>query len=296
MRVVASVFLKKSFYLNFKSTRSVQFFQPDGFTITATEPWFKVKVQVITNYIQAFTTHAVQKADEIVIVDLFAGSGLFSVGHQREIFPSASMVSLGEDLPVSKWILCEQNPESTQAIKARIGKYYSDKPVFLWNISSDEWVDKLRGFIPPSKGGFKTAVLCIVDPFSIDVSFKSIDKLASLGYSFLMPYTFTLNERRNFEYYLSEDPEKLKAYIGNSGYDSLKGVTGNPQFYKKLIRLYQNNMLMLGLNTSLSVHKLHSSLMDLPAYYMGFFSRQFSTKAIQNDIQASDHLQFDLFN
>jgi len=282
--------------LNFKSFRSVQFFQPDGFTVTAAEPWFKVKVQVITNYIQAFTTHAVQKADEVIIVDLFAGSGLFSVGHQREIFPSACLHALSENLPVSKWIFLEPDAELVHALKSRVNKYYPGGNVSVWNISSDEWVDKLRTLIPPSKNGFKTAVLCIADPFSVDVSFRSIDKLASLGYSFLMPYTFTLNERKNSEYYLSENPERLRAYIGSNGYDSLKTTAGNAQFYKKLVRLYQNNMLMLGLNTSLSVHKLHSSLMDLPAYYMGFFSRQFSTKAIQNDILASDHLQFELFN
>ncbi|HEY3404147.1 MAG TPA: three-Cys-motif partner protein TcmP, partial [Ohtaekwangia sp.] len=188
--------------MNFKSSHSVQFFQPDGFTVTAAEPWFKVKVQVITNYIQSFTTHAVQKADEIIIVDLFAGSGLFSVGHQREIFPSASLMALGEDLPVSKWILCEQDAELIHAIKTRVNRYYPTRNVLTWNISPDEWVDGLRSFIPPSKSGFRTAVLCIVDPFSIDIPFRSIDKLASLGYSFLIPYTFTLNERKNVEYYL----------------------------------------------------------------------------------------------
>jgi hypothetical protein len=35
--------------------------------------------------------------------------------------------------------------------------------------------------------------------------------------------------------------------------------------------------------------------MQLPAYYIGFFSRQLSAKAIQAEVKASDHLQFELF-
>jgi hypothetical protein len=53
--------------------------------------------------------------------------------------------------------------------------------------------------------------------------------------------------------------------------------------------------LVNGLNTAVSMHKLDSKLMQVPAYYIGFFSRQFSTQAINREVKAADHLQFDLF-
>jgi hypothetical protein len=54
-------------------------------------------------------------------------------------------------------------------------------------------------------------------------------------------------------------------------------------------------MLMQGMSGSLSVHKLSSKLMDLPMFYMGYFSGQISPKLIQHDVNAVEQVQFQLF-
>ena len=74
------------------------------------------------------------------------------------------------------------------------------------------------------------------------------------------------------------------------------GVENNMQFYKRLIQIYENNILASGLNASTSVHKLDSGLMEMPVYYMGLFSKEYSTKAIQHDVEATRNTQFELFN
>jgi hypothetical protein len=43
------------------------------------------------------------------------------------------------------------------------------------------------------------------------------------------------------------------------------------------------------------MHRMESSIMDLPAYYIGFFSRQISAKAIQREIRDTRHEQLQLF-
>ena len=281
--------------MNSNLTSTVQFFQPDSLSVTATEPWFKVKVQVIQSYLQAFIATVAGRTDDIIIVDLFAGSGLYSVGYQREIFAGNSLASLASNLPVTKWILCESDPEQCKALKFRVNKYFKGKDVEIFDFAPPEMIDRLRTIVTPGRSGRKVAVVCIVDPFSLDMPFPVLDKLASQGFSFLIPFTFMLNARVNYQYYLNEHPEKLRNYLGEGGKDRLKDVGSNIQFYKRLVRIYQNNVLMLGLNTSTSVHKVNSTLMELPAYYIGFFSRQVSTKAIQNDVRLSEHLQFELF-
>ena len=75
----------------------------------------------------------------------------------------------------------------------------------------------------------------------------------------------------------------------------MNGVQNNVQFYKRIVRMYQNRMLVMGLNSALSVHKAESRLMNLPAYYTGLFSRQFSAKAIQEDANLSGQLQIELY-
>lgn len=278
-----------------QTSNSKQLFSDDGFSITATEPWFKVKVQLLLSYIQSFTVNVVSKADEIVLVDLFSGSGLYSVGHQKEIFQGTCLAALDADLPITKWILCEQESDQVKALKIRVNKYHRGKNIVIFDSPLYDLIDKFRSYIPPSKGGYKVAVLCLIDPFSVEVPFSMVDKLAALGFSFLIPFTFMVNDRLNYHYYLRENPDKFKRFVGSGNFDRMCNVESNEQLYKRMVRLYQNSMLVMGLNSAVSTHKLESKLMDLPAYSIGFFSKQFSTRTIQEDIKVSEHLQFELF-
>jgi hypothetical protein len=199
------------------------------------------------------------------------------------------------DWPFSKWILCERNPEEVKALKIRVNKNFRNKNVVLLDHPLDELVEKLKLYVPQSKGGYRASTLCLVDPFSFEIHFSLIQKLADLGFNFLIPFTFNLNSRHDHKFYLEEQSEKLKKYAGTKDLGRLQGVQSNVQFYKHLVRTVQNNMLMLGLNTSLTMHRMDSSIMDLPAYYIGFFSRQISAKAIQREIRDTRHEQLQLF-
>lgn len=282
--------------MNLKSPNDRSNFLSDGFSVTATEPWFKVKVEVIQSYLRAFVLNVSAKADEIVFVDLFSGSGLYSVGHQKEIFQGSSFASLSSDLPITQWILCEREPESLKLLHRRVDRFFARKNVSILDAELSYLPDKFRKIITPSKRGYTVAVFCLVDPFNFDVPLVTIDALASLGFNFLIPFTFMLNDRSNYQYYLREHPERLLRYLGINNFERMTGVQNNLQFYKRIVRMYQNRMLVLGLNTALSVHKVESRLMELPAYYIGLFSRQFSAKAIQEDVNLSGQLQIELYD
>lgn len=280
--------------MNSKLSAQVPFFQSDGLSVTAVEPWFKVKVQLIERYVQSFIVNAAGRVDDIVLVDLCAGSGLFSYGHQKEIFAGSSLSLLAANLPISQWILCERDHEQMYALQDRVDRYFRTKNILLLDEPVDALANRLRSTIPQTKGN-KKAVLCLVDPFSFEIPYALIDKLASCGFSFLMPFTWMMNQRMSYAFYLEEHREQLKRYLGIADLQRLANVQSNQQFYKHMVRIYQNNMLVLGLNTALSVHKLDSRLMELPVYYIGFFSKKFSTKAVLNDVQESEHVQFELW-
>jgi three-Cys-motif partner protein len=271
-------------------------FQDDGFVTTAAEPWFKVKVQLIQQYFESFITNVSGKVNDIVFIDLYSGSGLYSIGHQKQLFPSASLAALQYELPVSKWIFCEQSAENAKALKIRVNKYFRGKNVVIFESKPEQLIDKFRSYVPQSKGAYKVAVFCVVDPFSIDIPFTTLDKLNDLGFSFLIPYTFSLSGRLDYKFYLNEHREKLNKYLGGfKDIEKLEGVKSNLEFYKKLVHIQQNNMLMLGLNTTLSVHKLDSGLMELPVYHTGFYSKQLSPKIVVQEIRERATTQFALF-
>jgi len=280
-----NIFLRLSISLR----PSVTNFSNDGFSITAAEPWFKVKVQVIRNYLQSFVTNAAVRTPDIIVVDLFAGSGLYSVGHQKEIFAAACLSSLTTQLPISKWIFCEKDSTQAEALRTRVDMHFRSKNVIVLEDHPEELIDKLRAQTQLRKGLPKPAIFCLIDPFSLDIPFSLIDKLVGLGFSFLMPFTFCLNERQNYRYYLQEHREKVSRYLGGH-VERLDDAQANANFYKRLVKQYQNNMLMLGLNTALSAHPLRSSRMELPVYYVGFFSKTISPKTVQRDAVMEEQL------
>ncbi|WP_276374065.1 three-Cys-motif partner protein TcmP [Chryseolinea sp. H1M3-3] len=281
--------------MNLKSPNDKSIFLSDGLSVTATEPWFKVKVEVIQSYLRAFVMNVSVKADEIVFVDLFTGSGLYSVGYKKEIFPGSSFASLCSDFPITQWILCERDPESLQLLERRVDRYFRRKNVLILDSELSQLPDKFRRVISRPKRGHHVAVFCLVDPFGFDIPLSIIDSLAALGFNILMPFTFMLNERSNYQHYLHEHPDKLLRYLGINNFERIAGVQNNLQFYKRIVRMYQNRMLVMGLNTALSVHKMDSRLMEVPAYYIGLFTRQFSAKAIQADVNLQGQLQIEMF-
>ena len=281
--------------MNLKSNASVPHFQSDGQTITATEPWFKVKVQLILSYAQAFIMNASPKSDELIFVDLFAGSGLYSVGHQKEVFPGNSLAALSSNLPFQKWIFCEADAEQARTLEKRVRKTFPQKNVEIFNVREDEIIQTINSTIPASKSGRRVSVFCLIDPFSLNFSLSTVDSLASMGFSLLIPFTFPLNARLDCRYYCDEQAELIKKFLGANNHEKLSTLDSNIHFYRKLVQLYQTNLLVKGLNSALSSHKLDSKMMTLQAYTIGFFSRQFSTQSVQRDVNVSEHLQFELF-
>jgi three-Cys-motif partner protein len=269
-------------------------FQDDGFVTTAAEPWFKVKVQLIQQYFHSFATNISGKVDDIIFVDLFSGSGLYSIGHKKELFAATCLASLQTELPVTKWVFCEHSPENAKALKVRVNKYFRGKNVVIFESKPDQAIDKFRSYVPQSKGSYKVAVFCVVDPFSIDIPLTTISALNDMGFSFLIPYTFSLNNRLDCKFYIKEQKDRLTKYLGGFD-DKFKEANSNHEFYKRLVKTQQNNMLMMGLNTSLSVHKLDSGLMEMPYYYTGFFSKQLSPKVVQQEVLEESQHQFELF-
>lgn len=269
----------------------------DGFSITVAEPWFKQKVQILGQYLSSFASQLEGKADQIIFVDLTAGNGLYSLGAGREVFPGVPLMALQLDLPVSKFVFCENDPEQFKALKIRVNRYFKTKNVVLLDGSWSELVDRMSLYVPQAAENYRPAVLCVCNPFSLDVPFDVLDRLAEKGFNFLIPFTFALNDRVDYKHYLQQRKEKLKDYMG--GYKDVekleKNISGNTDFYRRLVRVYEKNMEALGFDASFSVHKLDSGLMEMPTYTIGLFTRITSSKTIRQRVAEAGSFQTSLF-
>lgn len=256
-----------------------------------------MKVAIIRQYLSAYVALLAGRVDDIVFVDLFAGNGMYSIGAQRDLFPGSALMALSLDLPITKFVFCDSDPARLNTLKIRINRYFRNRNVILLDGRPEELIDRINLYVPRSKGNYRSAVLCLCDPFSLELPFDVVHRLGDMDFSFLVPFTFPINERLDHQFYLTEHNERLKKFLGSSGAERLEHTFDNNQsFYKRLVRIYENNLLSLGFNSTTSVHKLDSGLMELPLYYIGFFSKVVATRAIQEDVEAAHHIQFELFN
>lgn len=280
-----------------KFISSLPVISDDGFTRIAAEPWFERKTRIFEHYLLSFAANMAGRVDDLIFIDLYAGAGQYALGATGTPSPTPSLLSLSVDAPVTKYIFCEKDVESARALKVRVNKYFRGKNVLILESTPDKLLDRFRYYVPPDRKGYKVSVFCLADPFALDPPFEVIGKLAAMGFNFLIPYTFPLNRRITYAHYLNEHREKLVRFLGGTmSVESLgKSFAGNLQFYKRVVELHQRNMLALGLNASLTVHKLDSMMIELPMFYMGFFSRGLPARRIQKEVQASVNPQFALF-
>lgn len=277
--------------------RAASFFQIDGFPVASAEPWIQFKVDTIREYLANFVWEVKSKYDEVIFVDLFSGNGFYSIGAEHQVLPGSTMMALSQDLPIHRYILCEKDPDHLKTLKIRVNKYFKGRNVILLEGHPDQLVERFKLYIPASKNGYRVAVICVVDPFSFDLSFNTIDSLAGLKCSFIIPYNLVLNERMNYEYYLVEEREKIKKFLG--GYKDItrleKDINSNEQFYKRLIKVYEQNLQELGLAGSTSVHKMDSGLMELTTFHVGFYSKLISTQDVIERVEVKRNSQIELF-
>ena len=272
-------------------------FPDDGLPAIAAENWVKYKINTISQYLTSFVGQLAGKVDDIIFVDLYAGNGLYSMGSRKELFPSAALMALSLDLPIARYVFCEKDSERLSTLKIRINKYFRHKNVILLDGKPEDLVCRLLLEKQNTKGNYTSAVICLCDAFSLEMPFSCVRQLSERGFSFLIPFTFALNDRINYEFYLVESRERIKKFLAADNLERLeRGVDSNMTFYKRMVMIYQNNLLALGFNGSTSAHKIDSGLMELPVYYMGFYSQNVSTRDIQESVDATHHVQFDLFD
>ncbi|MCS6972928.1 MAG: hypothetical protein NZM13_00435 [Cyclobacteriaceae bacterium] len=276
---------------------TLQSFPDDDLVCTAAEPWFIHKTGIIRQSAGLFISKLAAHTDEFILIDLFAGSGFYTIGNKKERYAGIALELMRAGLPFNRWILCERDKNSAHALRVRTRRFFRDKQVLILEDALRILPEKLSWYIPRSSRRHRVSALCIVDSFSFEFPFEFVVQTLPLGINFIIPFTFCLNDQHNWQFYLHEQRDKLERYLGRSSKGTkLETVTDNRNFYKHLVRLYHQEMLMQGIGGSLSVHSLDSGLMELPSYYVGMFTAIPAVRNVQREVQQQMFTQFTLFD
>lgn len=272
----------------------------DGFAIPEIEQWNVEKYRLIGKYIETFTQSMRARSEDMIYVDLTAGSGINRVKETGDIILGSPLIALSNPISFSKYIFCERETELVQALKIRINKQFRRKNVVIFGRDVNIMTDKFSFYIPKNDGKYKVSGICLIDAFSLDIHFDAIKALAALGLNFLLVMSMPMNEYQNFDYYNTEKKESLKKFMGASleKLDGLEGVTNNELYFRYLVKNYKLRIEQLGYKTTGSFQPITSKQMELPFYYLGYFAQNHSAEKMWKQVQKStvSRSQINLFD
>ncbi len=155
--------------------------EDDGLYIPEVGVWGDEKYKLLGGYSEIFTSGMKNLWDSLVYIDLFAGAGYARIKGTNKIRMSSALIALSVNHKFSKYILCEENEKCLVALKTRVEKHFPDANVKFIKGDSNENIEELMEAIPKHSIEEKVLRFCFVDPFSLNLKFRTIKKLSTVG-------------------------------------------------------------------------------------------------------------------
>jgi three-Cys-motif partner protein len=248
----------------------------DGLYIPEVGSWTDQKYKLVGGYCEIFTTGMKNLWDELIYIDLFAGAGYAKIRDTNKIRMSSALIAMSVSHNFDKYILCEEDEQCLVALKARVEKHYSDLNVEFIKGDSNKNVNEIIRAIPKHSTEKKVLRFCFVDPFSLNLKFATIERLANVGkIYFLILLALYMDANRNLFNYISENSTKVDDFINDISWrEPFKtGKLPSKDFIKFIADKYDLNMKGLNYIEPVKKHLIRIDDIRVPLYYLAFYSK-----------------------
>ncbi|HCS91297.1 MAG: three-Cys-motif partner protein TcmP [Thiohalocapsa sp. PB-PSB1] len=136
-------------------------------------PWTLIKLDVLRQYLSAYTTALKKQAFELVYIDAFAGSGDFSPGSGES--QQVGSVRIALDTPgFHRYCFIEQNSRRYRELEA-IKQQHPEKQIELFRGDANQVLpDLLRTLSPKNWRG-----VVFLDPYGLNLDWTTLESIAS---------------------------------------------------------------------------------------------------------------------
>lgn len=238
--------------------------------------WSLEKFRLVGNYCNIFTNGMKYKWDELVYIDLFAGSGHVKIKETGELYLNSALVAMSVPTPFTKYILCEQDEERYNALSIRVKRDFSHLNCTIIKGDSNSNINNIQSEIPRYSKFNKVLSFCFVDPYSLNFNFSTIKELGKSIMDFLILQALHMDGNRNIEKYLHDENNRIANYLGMPDWRERfekDGIMNKKDIVKFLAYSFQSQMKSLGYKSELRMHQIRSNDKNLPLYYLAFYSK-----------------------
>lgn len=247
----------------------------DGLETPEVGAWAERKYKLVHMYDELFATGMKNKWTRIYI-DLFAGAGKARVRNTNRILLGSPLLAINIPDRYDKYIFCEKDSRLLDSLKRRVAHSYPEvQPEFVGGDCNNK-VGEIIGHIPVPSPTNKVLTFCFVDPFSLDIEFQTIKRLASRFIDFLILLAFS-DANRNAGTYIRTNSERLDRLLGKTAWRQEWNVEmkKDPSFVRFIAKQYVGQMISLGYNKDSMKLMIEnrSDEKNLSLYHLAFFSR-----------------------
>ncbi len=246
----------------------------DGLVTPEIGPWGLKKYKLMGSYCDIFTTGMRYNWKQLVYIDLFAGAGYAKLKNEDKFIKTSALVAAATPHKFTKYIICEQDEEKISALQHRFQRDYSNLNVDFVKGNSNENIDQIIQLVPKENDALR---FCFVDPFSLNLEFETIRKIAAIGrVDFLILLALQMDGKRNFHNYVRDESTKIDKFLGNENWrlPFKNGEIHQRDFMKYLSDCYDANMASLGYKVVPELkYEVRNDDANLPLYYLAFYSK-----------------------
>ncbi len=154
------------------------------------------------------------KFSSVNYVDLFAGSGLCLIESNgaTTVYPGSTTLAACCDKPFDNLFAVERDAERLAALERQVASASETPRLRSWNGDANALIDEVAASIPKA-----SLNLAFVDPFSLDIHYRTIETLARRrSVDLIILFADDSDLLRNVEaYYYPKPQSKLDAFLGS---------------------------------------------------------------------------------
>lgn len=277
---------------NFNPIQSVE---RDGLIVPDVGNWGEKKYKLVGHYCNIFTTSMKGKWN-LVYIDLFSGAGYTEIRETGAILKSSAMIALSVPKQFDYYIFNELDKEKHNALEQRAERHCDGAKHRVFNVDANANIDEIIKAIPDFNNGKKNLIFCFVDPYSLNLKFTTIQKLAAHRVDILLLLALNMDGKRNFGIYINEENSKIEEFIGNPKWreEFDHGTNSEKTFTKFLSDQYDARMKNLGYVTDVDKEPIKTDN-GLNLYYLAFYSKHTLGAKFFKSISKSSDDQLSLF-
>lgn len=183
-------------------------------------PWAESKHNLVSYYARQFSSGMKNKWHERIYIELYAGAGHSRIRDTSKIIMGSPLRALLLPDPFDKYIFCEENPDSINALELRAKKIAPHSNVVCIPGDCNQRVAEILKAIPVGSKEHRVLSLCFVDPCDIGIKFKTIRSLSSRYVDFLVLLALYMDANRAYHHYVKPKSAKVAELLDRPAWRS----------------------------------------------------------------------------